>query len=274
VARKGLTPLIGRDHEFGLLRERWARVKEGVGQVVLLSGEAGIGKSRLVEALKESVEHEGTRCWELRCSPYHQNSALYPVIEHIQRVLGLQSGDNPEEKLRKLEASLVETLGRAPLHELVLLFASLLSLPLPQGYVPLSLSPQKQKEKTHEALVTWLCGQATQHAIVYAWEDMHWADPSTLELLTLFLAQVPTTRLLAVLTFRPEFTPPWGVHSYLSQITLSRLGRSQVETMVGKVTGGKTLSAEVVQQIVSKTDGVPLFCGRADENRLGVWWVC
>ena len=137
------------------------------------------------------------------------------------------------------------------------MFASLLSLPLPIAI--LAFSPQKQKEKTHEALVAWLCAEAQQQAVTYAWEDLHWADPSTLELLTLLLAQVPTTRVLAVLTFRPEFTPPWGSHSYLSQILLSRLSRAQVGLMVEKVTGGKTLPAEVVQQIVSKTDGVPLF---------------
>lgn len=139
------------------------------------------------------------------------------------------------------------------------MFATLLSLPHPEGYPPLTLSPQKQKEKTLEALVVWLCEQAPQQAKIYAWEDLHWADPSTLELLTLFLNQVPTTRLLTVLTFRPEFTPPWGSHSYLSQLTLSRLGRSHVEVMVEKITDGKALPREIKQQIVSKTDGVPLF---------------
>ena len=149
--------------------------------------------------------------------------------------------------------------ARFPQADTLPLFAALLSLPHPEGYPPLTLSPQKQKEKTHDAVVAWLCEQAQQQALTYAWEDLHWADPSTLELLTLLLNQVPTTRLLAVLTYRPEFTPPWGAHSYLSQLTLSRLGRSQVEMMVEKVTGGKALPVEIIQQIVSKTDGVPLF---------------
>ena len=257
VMRKGLTPLIGREHEYGLLRERWEQVKDGSGQVVLLSGEPGIGKSRLVEALKTELEHEETRCLELRCSPYTQNSALAPVIEHLQRTLQFRPEDTANEKLQKL---IVGAQHAAPLEkEAIPLLAALLSLPHPDGYPPLTLSPQRQKEKTHEALVAWLGAEAKQQAVTYAWEDLHWADPSTLELLTLFLQQVPTTRLLAVFIYRPEFTPPWGVYSYLSQINLSRLGRSHVETMVEKVTGGKALPKEVVQQIVSKTDGIPLF---------------
>jgi hypothetical protein len=295
VVRKGLTPLVGREHEFGLLREGWERVKDGTGQVVLLSGESGIGKSRLVEALKETVGREGARCLELRCSPYAQNSALQPVIEYLQQGLQFRPEDSTEEQLSKLEHAL-EHQGRllklsddaaerviasaakqslqrteiassptAPRHdttrlqEVIPLFATLLSLPHPDGYPPLTLSPQKQKEKTHEALVAWLCAEAKQQAVIYVWEDLHWADPSTLELLALFLRQVPTTLFLTVLTFRPEFTPPWGAHSYLSQLNLSRLGRNHVEMMIEKVTGGQALSKEVVQQIVSKTDGVPLF---------------
>ena len=257
VARQGLTPLVGREHEFGLLRERWDRVKDGTGQVVLLCGEPGIGKSRLVEALKETVEREGARCLELRCSPYAQNSALQPVIEHLQRLLKFHSGDSPEEKLQKLIVGAHSCVPLPP--EAIPLLAALLSLPHPEGYLPLTLSPQKQKEKTQEAVVAWLCSEATQHAVTYAWEDLHWADPSTLELLTLFLAQVPTARLLTVLTFRPEFVPPWGAHSYFSQLTLSRLEQPQVKVMVEKVTGGKTLPKEVIQQIANKTDGVPLF---------------
>src|SRR6185503_2567131 len=148
---------------------------------------------------------------------------------------------------------------RFPQADTVPLLAALLSLPHPEGYPPITVSPQEQKEKTQAALVAWLVEEAEQQGVYTIWEDLHWADPSTLEVLTLFLDQVPTTRLLALLTFRPEFMPPWGNRSHLSQLTLSRLGRSQVEAMVEQVTGGKALPSEVVQQIVAKTDGVPLF---------------
>jgi AAA ATPase-like protein/adenylate/guanylate cyclase family protein len=256
IARQGLTPLVCREHEHGLLRERWERTKDGEGQVVLLNGEPGIGKSRLVEALKETVLHEGASCHELRCSPYSQNSALYPVIEHLQRLLHFQADEPPDSKLEKLQHTLSRS--RFSQADTLPLLAALLSLPHPSGYPPLALSPQRQKEKTQEALVAWLCEEARQQAVAYAWEDLHWADPSTLEVLTLFLAQVPTTRLLAVLSFRPEFAPPWGSHSYVSQLTLSRLGRSHVALMVERLMGGKVLPATVVQQIARKTDGVPL----------------
>jgi predicted ATPase len=253
----GLTPLIGRKHEVGLLQERWDRAKQGEGQVVLLSGEPGIGKSRLVQTLKEHVLTEGATRLEFRCSPYHQNSAFYPILERLQRFLQFQREESPPAKLDKLAQTLSRY--RFPQADTLPLLAALLSLPHPEGNPPLTLSPQQQKQKTLDALVAWLVEEADKAAVYCAWEDLHWADPSTLDVLTLLLDQVPTTRLLTVLTFRPEFTPPWGNRSHLSQLTLSRLGRSQVEAMVEKVTSGKSLPSEVLQQIVTKTDGVPLF---------------
>src|SRR5215813_6372555 len=255
--KTGLTPLVGREEELGLLRRRWEQAKVGEGQAVLLSGEPGIGKSRLVQTLKEHASAEGATRIEFRCSAYHQNSAFYPVIEHLQRFLQFAPHDTTQAKLGKLQQALAAY--RFPQADTLPLFASLLSLPHPEGTPPLTLSPQKQKQKTQEALVAWIVEEAEKAAVYCAWEDLHWADPSTLEVLTLFLDQVPTTRLLAVLTFRPEFLPPWGNRSHLSQIMLSRLERTQTEALVEHVTGGKSFPAEVRQHIVSKTDGVPLF---------------
>jgi hypothetical protein len=255
--QKGLTPLVGRESELGLLRQRWEQAKADAGQVVLLSGEPGIGKSRLVQELKEYVSAQGATRIEFRCSPYHQNTALYPITEHLQRLLQFQSAETPHTRLAKLTQLLSRY--RFPQAETLPLLAALFSLPPPAGVPPLSFSPQKQKQLTLEALAAWLLEEAERAVVYCAWEDLHWADPSTLELLTLFLDQVPTTRVLTLLTFRPEFIPPWGNRSHFSQMTLGRLGRPQVEAMVERVTGGKTLPAEVVQQIVAKTDGVPLF---------------
>jgi class 3 adenylate cyclase/predicted ATPase len=257
AVRTGLTPLVGRDEELGLLGRRWEQAKAGEGQVVLLSGEPGIGKSRLVQALKEQASAEGATRIEFRCSPYYQNSAFYPIIDHLQRLLQFAPHDAPQAKLSKLQQALARY--RFPQANTLPLLATLLSLPHADGVPLLTLSPQKQKQKTQEALVAWIIEEAEKTAVYCVWEDLHWADPSTLELLPLFLDHVPTTRLLALLTFRPEFRPPWGNRSHLSQLTLSRLGRGQVEMMIERVTGGKALPLEVVQQIVAKTDGVPLF---------------
>ena len=253
----GLTPLIGRSEELALLWRHWERAKDGEGQVVLLSGEPGIGKSRLVQELKERISQAGASRIEFRCSPYHQNSALYPIIEHLQRVLQFQREDTPHTKLAKLQQALSPY--RFPQPDTMPLLAALLSLPHPEDCAPLTFSPQKQKQKTQEILVAWIVEEAEKAAVYCAWEDLHWADPSTLEVLTLYLEQVPTTRMFTVLTCRPDFSPPWGARSYLTQLTLSRLGRPQVEAMVEKVTRGKAVPREVMQQIVSKTDGVPLF---------------
>ena len=253
----GLTPLVGREAEVTLLRERWAQSTTGLGQVVVLCGEAGIGKSRLVRVLTEQVVEAHTPRPTVRCSPYHTNSALYPVTEHLQRLLHWHRDATPDARLATLEQALQA--ARLPLAEVVPLLAILLSLPVPAHYPPLTLSPQRQKQQTQEALVAWLLAEAAQHPMLAIWEDLHWADPSTLELLGLLLDQAPTARLLLVLTTRPEFRPPWAPRSYMTQLTLTRLTHQQVAEMVLRVTGGKPLPAEVLRQIVAKTDGIPLF---------------
>jgi predicted ATPase len=204
----GLTPLVGREQDVALLRERWAQVKEGMGQVVLLSGEAGIGKSRLVQVLKEHVASE-LQAWltPCQCSPYYQNTALYPMIDLLERVaLRFEREESPVQKLRKLEGFLVQY--GLPLAEAIPLFAALLSLPLPAEYAPLTLAPEQQKQQLLHALLTILLRIAAQQPVLFVMEDLHWVDPSTLEFLSLLVDQGPTARILALWTFRPDFSPP------------------------------------------------------------------
>ena len=257
AAARGLTPLVGREHEVGLLRDRWAQVQAGRGHIVLLSGEAGIGKSRLVQVAKDEIIGTVALRIEYRCSPYHQHSALYPVIAHLERALALRQDDTPEEKLRKLEEAIRPY--PLPLAEMVPLFAALLSVPLPASYPPLAMTPQRQKQKTLEALLTWLLALTEQQPVLFVVEDLHWIDPSTLEFLTLLVEQGPTARLLTLLICRPESQLPWGLRTHLTPMTLQRLPQSQVEVMIARVTGGKALPPEVLQHVVTKTDGVPLF---------------
>ena len=267
----GLTPLVGRTEEVGLLQRRWAQVQEGHGQVVLLSGEAGIGKSRLVREMHEAVERDGATRLTFRCSPYHQQSALHPLIEHLQRLVQVRREDPLEAQLGRLEQALQRS--GVPVQETIPLLAALLSLPHPPGYPPVQLSPERQKQKTQEALIAWLAAEAERQPVLAVWEDLHWADPSTLEWLGLFLEQAPTVRLLTLLTCRPEFVPPWAPRAALSQLTLTRLTRPQIEEMIRRVTGGKGLPAEVVRQIVARTDGVPLFVEELTKTVLEANWL-
>jgi class 3 adenylate cyclase/predicted ATPase len=251
-------PLVGRDEEIGLLSRRLAQSKDRLGQAVLISGQNGIGKSALAETVGAQAKKEGFARTTFRFSPYYTNSALYPVIEQIKRRLQWQASDSPYTKLAKLELMLANHHWAAK--EVVPLFAALLSLPLPEGrYPPLNLTPQEQKQRTLDALVAWTLEEAERRPIFQLWDDLHWADPSTLELLGLLINQAATASLFMVMTFRPEFIPPWPTRSHMTPVTLSRLEGRDVEVMVTRLAGGKALPAEVVQHIVKKTDGVPLY---------------
>jgi class 3 adenylate cyclase/predicted ATPase len=250
--------LVGREEESGLLRRRWEQSKAGLGQVVFVSGEAGIGKSALVEALRAQVRAEELPRIAYRCSPYHTTSALYPVITQIEHLLQLAPDDPPATKLAKLEAGLRPY--DLPLAEVVPLLAGLLSIPLPiERYAPLTVTPQQQKQQTLDALLAWMVAEVERQPVLVAWEDLHWADPTTLELLGLVIEQAPTVPMLYVLTYRPEFSPPWPQRSHITPLVLNRLERPHVEALITQRAGGKTLPAEVVQHIMAKTDGVPLY---------------
>ena len=252
-----LTPLVGREQELALLLARWAQAVDARGQIVLLGGEPGIGKSRLIRELKDHITTEPYTRWECRCSPYYQDSALYPMIDLFQRALGFSRDELPHDKLSKIET----VLGQYGLADgdAVALWAVLLSVPLSEHYPPLTLTPQRQRQKIFEAIVSLLLAVAARQPVLFIVEDLHWIDPSMMELLDLVLDQVPTSAVLVVLAFRPEFRPPWSDRPHLTSLTLNRFARQQTEAMVGKVTGSKPLPTEVLHEVVAKTDGVPLF---------------
>ena len=253
----GLTPLVGREHELGLLLDRWRQAAEGDGQVVLLGGEPGVGKSRLVRALREQLGEQSLTPLSHFCSPYHQGSALHPVIGLLERGAGLARDDPPERQLDKLEALIALATDNVP--AVAPLLADLLGIPTGGRYPPLALSPQRRKERTLAALLTQLEGLAARQPVLALYEDVHWSDPTTLELLDQIVDRVPGSRVLVLITFRPEFRPPWIGFAHVSLLTLNRLNQRQVAAMAERVAGGKALPPEVLEQIVAKTDGVPLF---------------
>jgi class 3 adenylate cyclase/predicted ATPase len=248
-----LTPLVGREQETSLLRDRWQKAAEGQGQVVVLSGEPGIGKSRLVRTLLERLPDEHLRI-TLQCSQFHQNSALYPLIEHFERLLQSDDAATPVERLAAmLDEAGVETTTSLPL------FAALLGLPPPEAYAPLDLTPEQQKQKTYEATLAWLDAEAGRHPVLLVCEDLHWMDPSTLELVGMLVEREEPGKMLVLLTCRPEFTPPWPQEAHTALLQLARLGRDEAHEVMTRVAGGRRLPAEVAAQIVARTDGVPLF---------------
>jgi class 3 adenylate cyclase/tetratricopeptide (TPR) repeat protein len=255
--RTATTPLVGRDEEIELLMRRWAQAKAGDGCVVLISGEPGIGKSRIAEAVQERLGAEPHTRLRFFCSPYHEDSALYPAVAQLERAAGFRREDTPEQRLAKLEAVLVQATN--DLSEVAPLIADLLSIPTGERYPALGLTPQKRKEKTLQALAAQAEGLAVQQPVLMIFEDVHWSDPTTRELLDLLIERVPALRLLVVITFRPEFSPPWVGRPQVTLLTLNRLPTRQRIEMISRMIGGKALPREIADQIVERTDGVPLF---------------
>jgi class 3 adenylate cyclase len=252
-----LTPLIGRDEEIELLLRRWRHVAQAEGSVVVLTGEPGIGKSHIAQALQERLQAEPHIRLRYFCSAHHTNSALYPFIGQLERAARCERSDSTAEKFAKLEALLAQS--RSETDYALPLLASLLSLPPNDRYRLPDLSPQKRKEMTLAALLAQLDGLAAQRPVFILFEDVHWADPTSLELLTLTLEQVPQLRVLLLITARPEFTPPWPGHAHVTTVSLTRLNRRNGAALIERVTAGKTLPEEVMDQILARTDGVPLF---------------
>ncbi|MBK6518059.1 MAG: AAA family ATPase [Polyangiaceae bacterium] len=262
---RGTTDLVGREVESALLMEKLQDLEGGTGHVVLLTGEAGIGKSSVLRAFKKSLVGGDFSWLDCRCSPYFHSTALHPVVELLKRLLELSTDDSPEERLLKLRAFLREhDAGK----EALALIGSLLSLPLPDELAALNLSPQRQKEKTYAAIASLLLDLAKKQPVVMVVEDLHWADPSTLELLGTLVDEGPRTAMLLVLTARNEFGSPWGARGHIAQLNLSRLSKKRIEAMVRRISGGKALPEEVMQELCNKTDGVPLFVEEMTKNLL------
>ena len=252
----GLTALVGREEEVELLLRRWLKAKAGEGQVVLLSGEPGIGKSRLAAALLERLASEPHTRLRYFCSPQHTDSALYPIIGQMERAAGLAHDDTPQARLDKLDAMLAQT---STSREEAALFAEMLSLPNDGRYPALEFAPEQRRQRTLEALTAQLAGLARQKPVLMIVEDAHWIDPTSLEVFGRTVDQIKTLPVLLIVTFRPEFNAPWAGRSYVMSLALNRLGERETAVIIAHLVGNKELPADVMAEIVERTDGIPLF---------------
>jgi class 3 adenylate cyclase/tetratricopeptide (TPR) repeat protein len=252
-----MTPFVGREQEVALLADRWRRAVNGEGQVVVLSGEAGIGKSRILAVLRERIGDQRHLTFRYQCSPHHGNDAFYPVMGQLWRGAGFVSGEPPAARLDKLETMI----ARAGLEivEIAPYLASLLTIPTEGRYPPLELAPSEMKERTIAALITLVVGIAKAVPVLMVVEDAHWIDPTSLDLMARLVERLQHFAVLHVVTARPEFTTSWAGRSHVTSLSLNRFERSQAITMIDRITSGKALPAEVLNQIIAKTDGVPLF---------------
>jgi predicted ATPase/class 3 adenylate cyclase len=254
--RTKLPPLFGREEEIELLLRRWRYAAQGEGRVVVLTGEPGIGKSHIALALGERLQSEPHIALRYFCSAHHTNSALFPFIGQLERAAGFERSDSPTEKLSKLEALVAQSTSDP---ERVAVLANLLALPASSQFRLHELSPQRRKEKTFAALLAQLDGLAARQPIFMIFEDIHWIDPTSLELLSAIVEHVPQVGVLLLITTRSEFTPPWPSYPHTTTIPLTRLDRRAGAALVERVTGRKTLPKEVADEILARTDGVPLF---------------
>jgi class 3 adenylate cyclase/predicted ATPase len=251
-----LTPLVGREEEFELLLRRWARAKTSEGQVVLLCGEAGIGKSRLTASLMEQLAAEPHKCLRYFCSPLHTDSALYPIIGQIERAAGLRFDDEPQAKLDKLDAVLAQTSISI---DDAALFAEMLSLSNDGRYPALELAPEQRRQRTLKAITEQLAGLASRQPVLMIFEDVHWIDATSLETLARCVDRIKALPILLIVTFRPEFNAPWVGQSHVKILTLNRLAEREVAAIIARLVGNKRLAAEVMAEIVERADGIPLF---------------
>jgi class 3 adenylate cyclase len=252
----GVTELVGREEELELLLRRWSKAKTGEGQVVLLSGEAGIGKSRLTAALLARLAGEPHTRLRYFCSPQRTDSAFFPIISQMERAAGFAQDDTVQAKLDKLDALMAQS--HTPRQDIAL-FADMLSLPNDRRYPTLDLTPQQRRQKTLEALRGPVETFARKRPVLMILEDAHWADPTSLEIFSGAVDRTAARRALLIITFRPEFVPPWIGQPHVTSLTLNRLTRREVEAMIDRVIGNRQLAANVRQEIIERTDGVPLF---------------